>query len=272
MVKNLKWFAGRKDEYFALDLRAATAAFQGKRRAAHDLSRRSIDMAERFEAKGIAAKFAAEQALRLVFWTGSGLPRTDDHQLRKSLNKQLKNARNMERGKEVVARAALAFAVSGQAAETQLLTDELHAKRPKDTLLNELWLPAIRAALALQSGDARKAIDELEITERCEKAGEFYPQYLRGLAYLRLEASKEAVPEFDKILDHRGEAPLSSIYPLAQLGKARALKNKTEYEKFFELWNGADPDMPALLAARKEFATFSSRRATIGNVPKKCHA
>jgi lipopolysaccharide biosynthesis regulator YciM len=66
----------------------------------------------------------------------------------------------------------------------------------------------------------KETIEELEITERMERAAEFYPQYLRGLAYLQSNKQKTAVKEFDKILNNRGEAPLSSIYPLAQLGKA----------------------------------------------------
>ena len=65
-------------------------------------------------------------------------------------------------------------------------------------------------------------------------------------------SSRNAVREFEKILNHRGEAALSSTYPLAQLGKARATKDKGEYEKFFELWKEADKDMPALIEARKE--------------------
>jgi tetratricopeptide (TPR) repeat protein len=111
----------------------------------------------------------------------------------------------------------------------------------------------IRGAILLQSGKAKEAIEELEITERYEKAAEFYPQYLRGLAYLQSNKPKDAVKEFDKILNHQGEAPLSSIYPLAQLGKARAMKKKEEYEKFFELWKEADKDMPALIEAKKEY-------------------
>jgi len=97
----------------------------------------------------------------------------------------------------------------------------------------------------------------LEITERYEKAAEFYPQYLRGLAFLKLKETKKAIKEFDKILNNRGEAPLSSIYPLAQLGKARAMKKKDEYEKFFELWNEADKDMPVLIEAKKEYENLN---------------
>ncbi len=158
----------------------------------------------------------------------------------------------MEKGQKVVVSVALALAAAGHADEANLLADELSAERPKDTLLNQLWLPTLNAALLLQNDKAKEAIEELEIAERLEKAAEFYPQYLRGLAYLQLNKAKDATREFDKILNHRGEAPLSSIYALAQLGKARAAKNKAEYEKFFEIWKDADKDMPALAAAQTE--------------------
>ncbi len=259
MAEHLKWFSGRTDEYLALDLQTGAAAFAGKWRAAQDFSRRAIDLAARTNAREVAARFAAEQALRIVFWSsGTGLPKADDNQLKTVLKTQTNKALNLERGKEVMSRAALALAVAGQAAEANALADELHKERPADTLLNELWLPLVRAAVLLQSGKAKEAIEELEITERYERAAEFYPQYLRGLAYLQLNKTKNAVREFDKILNHRGEAPLSSVYPLAQLGKARAAKDKAEYEKFFELWNEADKDMPALIEAKKEFENLTA--------------
>ena len=254
MEANLRWFAGRDDEYLALDLQAGAAGFQGKWRTAQDFSRRSIDLAGRGNTKEVAAKFASEQALRIVFWSsGTGLPATDDPQLKTVLKAQTNKALNLEKGQLVVVAVALALAAAGHADEANLLTNELFDERPKDNLLNHLWLPTIRAALLLQSGKAKETIEELEITERLEKAAEFYPQYLRGLAYLKLNKAKDAIREFDKILNNRGEAPLSSVYPLAQLGKARAAKDKAEYEKFFEMWKDADKDMPALLAAREEF-------------------
>ena len=254
MNENLKWFNGQNDEYIALDLQAGAGAFTGKWRAAQDYSRRAIDLANRSNAREVAARFAAEQALRIAFWSsGTGLPKADDNQLKTVLKTQTNKALNLERGKDVMSRAALALAVAGQAAEARALADELHNERPADTLLGELWMPLVRAAVLLQSGKAKEAVEELEITERYERAAEFYPQYLRGLAYLQLNKAKNAVREFDKILNNRGEAPLSSVYPLAQLGKARATKKKEEYEKFFELWKDADLDMPALNEAKKEF-------------------
>ena len=255
MESNLRWFAGRDDEYLALDLQAGAAGFQGKWRTAQDFSRRSIDLAGRGNTKEVAAKFASEQALRIVFWSsGTGLPASDDPQLKTVLKAQTNKALNLEKGQLVVVAVALALAAAGHADEANSLVNELTGERPKDNLLNHLWLPTIRAALLLQGDKAKEAIEELEITERLERAAEFYPQYLRGLAYLQLTKPRDATREFDKILNHRGEAPLSSLYPLAQLSKARATKDKAEYDKFFELWKDADKDMPALIEAKKEYA------------------
>jgi hypothetical protein len=253
MSENLRWFSGRDDEYLALDLQAGTAAFKGQWRTAQDFSRRSVDLATRSNANEVAAKFAAEQALRIVFWSsGIGLPSSDDSNLKTVLKTQTNRALNLERGKEILIRTALSMAAAGQADEATALTDELLADSPKDTLLNQLWLPTIQAALLLHNGRAKEAIEGLEIAERLEKAAEFFPQYLRGLAYLKLEKGREAAREFDKILNHRGEAPLSGIYALARLGKARSTKNKVDYEAFLELWKNADKDMPALVQAQKE--------------------
>jgi eukaryotic-like serine/threonine-protein kinase len=254
LADNLRWFAGRDDEHLAFDVQARAAAVKGQWRTAQDFSRRSVDLATHTNASEVAGKYAAEQAVRVVFWSsGTGLPAKDDATLRSVLKAQTNKALSLERGQMVVVTIALALAVAGQSEEASHLLADLFAIRPNDTLLKHLWSPTIKAALWLQAGKLKEAVEELEITERLEKAGEFVPQYLRGLALLRLNRDRDAAREFDKILDSRGEAPLSSLFPLAQLGKARALKNKTEYEKFFEMWKDADKDMPALVAAKSEF-------------------
>ncbi len=254
MAEHRGWFDGRTDEYLALNLQTGTAAFKGQWRTAQDSAKRAIDLAKRSDAREVAAYYAAEQAVRIVFWSsGQGLPSEDESQLKAVIKTQTNNALKLERSSPVLSLCAIALAIAGLSSEARSLIDELKDDRPKDTLIRELWLPAIRASLELQNGRVREAIEELEITERYEREADFYPQYLRGLAYLSLGKKKSAVNEFEKILSHRGESPLSSIYPLAQLGKARAMNDKAEYEKFFDLWNEADDDMPALAAAKKEF-------------------
>jgi hypothetical protein len=94
---------------------------------------------------------------------------------------------------------------------------------------------------------------------RYEGAAEFWPQYLRGQAYLSLGRSSEAASEFTKILDHRGQDAQSALYPLARLGLTRsmALKGDTArarkgYADFLDSWKDADPGLPALVKAKEE--------------------
>jgi hypothetical protein len=83
---------------------------------------------------------------------------------------------------------------------------------------------------------------------------------VRGQAYLRLKSGSEAAAEFRKILDHRGEVPLSTLYPLAHLGLARASAlagdvsgSRKAYQDFLALWKDADADLPVLIQAKKEY-------------------
>ncbi len=79
-------------------------------------------------------------------------------------------------------------------------------------------------------------------------------------AYLKLKQGTEAATEFQKILDHRGQAPLSPLYPLAHLGLARSAalagdlaKSRAAYEEFFKMWKSADADLPILIDAKREY-------------------
>jgi eukaryotic-like serine/threonine-protein kinase len=53
------------------------------------------------------------------------------------------------------------------------------------------------------------------------------------------------------------------VFVLAHLGLARAYalsgesaKARVQYEEFFALWNGADPDIPILTRAKAEFGNL----------------
>ncbi len=118
--------------------------------------------------------------------------------------------------------------------------------------LQSLTFASASDFLGVCSGDgATKAIEQLEITSRYEAVAEFWPQYLRGQAYLKLRQGAEAATEFQKILDHRGYAPLSLLYPLAHLGLARAAeiagdmaKSRKAHADFSAIWKDADAGLP----------------------------
>jgi len=101
-------------------------------------------------------------------------------------------------------------------------------------------------------------------------SAEFWPAYLRGQAYLQLKDGAAAATEFRSIIDHRGEVPITLVYPLAYLGHARAAAlsrdvdaARKSYETFFMLWSGADADLQPLKAARLEFSRLQAApRAT----------
>jgi hypothetical protein len=121
----------------------------------------------------------------------------------------------------------------------------------------------IGAALALQRGEARRALELLEPVKPYDHApsAEFWPAYIRGRAYLQLKDGRAADVQFQNILDHRGQAPTSPLYPLAHLGLARAAalagdnsKARTMYEGFFALWGGADPGLQPSKEGREEYA------------------
>jgi len=137
---------------------------------------------------------------------------------------------------------------------------------PDDSRSRYFWSPTINAVLALRAGELRRAIDVLDATIPYELwtefpiGGELRPTYLRGLAYLKAKAGRQAAAEFEKIVERRGVAPVSVLYPLAHLGLARAAAlngdtatSRKAYETLFELWHDADPDLPLLREARTEF-------------------
>jgi hypothetical protein len=87
--------------------------------------------------------------------------------------------------------------------------------------------------------------------------------YQRGLAGLRAGKGAEAATAFQKILDHKGRN-WGPLYSMSYLGLARGAalagdtaKAKKAYQDFLALWKDADPDIPTLIAARKEYAALS---------------
>lgn len=211
MQQQLAWAQGRPDEYVALDWQTGAAAFAGQWWQAQDFSRRAIELAAHNDNREVAARYATEQALRSAVLGNCQMSKTSVAQ-----------GLAFGRGRIPLGRAALALALCGASPQAQTLADELAKRFPEDTLSQGTWLPLMRAALQLQRGNAAQAIEQLQPTARYEATAEFWPQYLRGQAYLQLKQGTEAAAEFQKILDHRGYAPLSVLYPLAHLGLARS--------------------------------------------------
>jgi hypothetical protein len=249
MRQQLDWASGKPDEYVAMDWQTRASVFAGQYKLAQDFSQRSIDLALRSDAKEVAAQYAAERALR-----SAGFGHCQETKA------QSGQALTLEHTTVSLTRSAIALALCGELSEAQPLVDELTKRYPKDTLINSIWLPAIHAAIEINHNNPAQAVQLLEASRRYEAAAEFWPQYLRGQAYLRQQKGAEATAEFQKILDHRGEGPISALYALTHVGLARAAaltgdksKSRTAYQNFLALWKDADPDIPILQEAKREY-------------------
>jgi len=85
-----------------------------------------------------------------------------------------------------------------------------------------------------------------------------------GVAYLAAKQPQPAQREFRLLIDRPFISAISPNVPMAHLGLARALAlegnrdaARQEYETFFSVWKNADPDLPVVLQARKEYYRLS---------------
>jgi eukaryotic-like serine/threonine-protein kinase len=167
--------------------------------------------------------------------------------------------------------AAFALAISGHVPQSRALAEELAREFPEDTFVQYMYLPTLRALLAMDARDPAAAIQALQIASRYDLAlggvgftgrfGGLYPVYVRGTAYLAARQPAEAVGEFQRILDHRSIVLVDPMDALARLQLARALavsgdtvKAKSAYSDLLALWKNADPEVPALKEAWAEYA------------------
>ncbi len=249
MKQQIDWANANARTEDALNWEGQAAAFSGELAKADQLSDRVIEMNRKIDAKEAVAQLLAVAAVRDAT-LGSCARATQE----------AKEALDLSREQGNVVNAANVYAACGQAGQAQILVDELIKRFPLDTLLSTNSVPIIRAQMELGRGSASQAIQLLEAARKYEAFGEFWPQYIRGQAYLKDKNGAQALTEFKAILDHRGWYPTSPLYPLAYLGMARAAALTADapgarkaYQDFFALWKDADVTLPALVAAKSEY-------------------
>jgi eukaryotic-like serine/threonine-protein kinase len=176
--------------------------------------------------------------------------------------------------------AALALAMAGETARAESLAQELKKRFPVGTQVQSLWLPAVRAQLALDRKKPSDALNDLQAGAAPIELAQntflvniscLYPTYLRGQAYLAAGQGNAAAGEFQKILNHSGIVWNCWTAALAHLGVARAnalqakisegadadaarIRALAAYKDFLTLWKDADPDIPILKQAKAEYA------------------
>jgi eukaryotic-like serine/threonine-protein kinase len=269
MAEQQQWFAGKPEENDGLSLASDTEAYVGHLSKALELTKQSLDSAIRADSKESGAIWQENAALReAAFGNAPGAKQAAAEGLKLAPTSQ-----------GVQVEAALAFAMAGDAARAESLAQDLNKRFPLDTQMQSLWLPAIRAELALNRRNPAEALNSLQAAALPIELGQIafvanlsclYPTYMRGEAYLAAGQGSAAAVEFQKILVHSGIVWNCWTGALAHLGVARAnaLQAKTAqgadadaarvralaaYQDFLALWKDADPDIPILKQAKAEY-------------------
>ena len=266
-----QWFASIPAlENFGLSLDSDTEAYNGHLGKARELTKRAVDSAVKADSKEGGAIWSENAALREAAFGNIA-------EARQAAADGLKLD---PKSQGVEAETALAYAMAGDIARAQTLTQDLNQRYPLDTQMQSLWLPGIQAQLALDRKISADAVNQLQLALPPIEYGQIsfisqmsclYPTYIRGQAYLAAGQGTQAAAEFRKILEHSGIVWNCWTGALARLGVARAnalqTKNSTgadadaarvralaAYKDFLTLWKDADPDIPIYKQATAEYA------------------
>jgi eukaryotic-like serine/threonine-protein kinase len=172
----------------------------------------------------------------------------------------VKRALQLDKGKVTLIAAANTLALCNEQKQAAPALSDLEKRYPQDTLIHELSVPQARAWLAIKAQDAQAALALLEKVHTHDQAS--YAPYLRGLAYLELKDSRNAIDSFQIATRLKGLAYTTGRpYALSYLGLGRAYvmagdkpNAKKAYDVFFSEWKNADSDLPVIAEARKEYA------------------
>jgi DNA-binding winged helix-turn-helix (wHTH) protein/Flp pilus assembly protein TadD len=253
MQMQLTWASGEpeiQDDF--LNNQANNLATSGQVARARELTRRATDAARQADEKETAAGYELDEAQREAEFG-------NDSEARRSAETALSWAGD----RDTKYAAAVALALSGAADRAQSLAGQIDKGFPDDTVVQYLYLPTIRGAIAVKQKDPGRSLQVLEGARPYELglAAGLLPAYVRGLAYLEARDGEKAGFEFQKIIDHPGVVVNLPIGMLARLQMARGYlmqgrpsQAKAAYEDFLNRWKNADQDIPILRDAKAEYA------------------
>ena len=254
--KHIQWAAGRPDGFGVQSSAAITYFFQGKAHLADQQWDQAGSRAEQLHLPDSAGGIYAVKALHNALISNCAGARDIS---RKALA--------LDHTMAAVPDATLALVLCGDTGAVKE-AQRLAAESPTNTLVNQVYLPELKAAVALVQHHPEQVSELLsQITPFAlvSKA----PQLL-GRASLEMNKPQQAVSDFQPGIRYRGiglqEGSGGSIqspdYALCLLGTARAQARfdkaaaSRSYQQLLEIWKNADPDFIPAQEARREFAVL----------------
>ena len=225
------------------------AASHGQIQKTREFYERGRQIAQRLQLKDSEASFLTSEAAAFAMFG-------DSKQAIETCNAALA----LEPSFNIRGFVAQALAIAGDNKRPLELASLETRDHPQDTLIQAVYVPVLQALVALNTGDAKKAIELMKPALPYDKAI-LVSMYVRGMAYLKVGDGANAAGEFQKILALSNYAPAEPLMPFSRLGLARAYalqgdtaKAKSTYQDVLGLWKDADPGLPVVTQVKAEYA------------------
>src|SRR5262249_29795091 len=127
-------------------------AFEGRLGKARELTRRAVDSAIRADSKEVAA----------IWWENAAIREAAFGIFTEARQAAAAGLKLYSESDAVGVEAALAYAMAGDSQKGESLAQDLNNPHPLDTQIQSIWLPAIRAQLALNRKNPAAALNDLQ--------------------------------------------------------------------------------------------------------------
>jgi tetratricopeptide (TPR) repeat protein len=176
--------------------------------------------------------------------------------------KESERALKLGRNEMVYGLTGLVASRGNEGQQAQLLLNQMDHEHPLATFNLGIYSPILRTMVAVSRGTSPEEVTHLmepALPYEFGSLADMLPIYVRGMAYLAVNAPERAEVEFQKIIRNRNIDPLTTLYPLSVLGVARCyrmmgkmVESENAYRELFTLWKNADKTSPLGLKARHE--------------------
>jgi hypothetical protein len=174
----------------------------------------------------------------------------------------------LDRSLATVPDAALALALCGETGPALQEMERLATGTPTNTLVNDVYLPEVKAAIALAQHHPEQVSGVLSSTSSYTQVSKV--PHLLGRASLEMSQWQQSVADLQPGIRYRGlalqEGPVGTAqapdYALCLLGIARAQAHFDKvaalrsYQQLLEIWKNADADFVPLQEAKREMAAL----------------
>ncbi len=259
--KHVQWAAVRPDG-FTIEAGAATIYFSmGRMHDADRLWEHAAQRADQQHLPDAAGGLYSVKAVHDALVSNCSAARDSAH-----------HGLTLDRSTATVPDSALALALCGDTGPALAEIQRLAAEVPNNTLVNEIYLPEVKAAVALLQHHPEQVAALLSPAAPYILVSKV-PQ-LAGRASLEMKNPQQAVTDFEPGIRYRalslgeGANGTSQVadYGLCLLGTARA-QTQTDpaaaartYEQLLLLWKNADADFIPAQEARREQAALAAQK------------